>query len=100
MQDSVDKIIDGIGCVQRSVTFADDAKPPSDAPRHTLDPNKIYLDSCATYNSMFVRWALDNIAPSKVHLKGHCNAGVLTCTHQGYYGPFKMCLNSKGIANL
>ena len=105
--DSVDKILEGIECVQRAgelvprhVTFNDNVKPPRHASRHTMDPNKLYLDSCATYNSMFIDWALGNISPSKVHLKGHCNAGVLTCTHQGYYGPFKMWLNNQGIVNL
>lgn len=94
VQDSVDEIINGIGCVQRSFTFADDTKHPSDVKHHTLDPHTIYFDSCVMCNSMFVHWALDNIAPSNVHLKGHCNAEVLTCTHQCYYGPFKMWLNS------
>ena len=49
---------------------------------------------------MFVKWFLENIGPSPYHLKGHCNAGTLTCKEQGYYGPFKMWLNSQGIANL
>lgn len=68
IQDSVGKIIDGIGCIQKRITFSDDAKHPSNASCRTLDPIKIYLDSCARYNSMSVRWALDNITPSNVHL--------------------------------
>ena len=86
--DSVDKILDRIGCVQHAgelvpwrVMFDDDVKPPGHASHHILDPNKLYLDSCATYSSMFIDWALNNISPSKVHLKGHCNAGGLTCIH-------------------
>ena len=86
---SVDTL-DGIGfltggeSVNKRVTFAKDVKPATLAKRRTPCPWKLYLDSCATYSSMFVQWYLDNIAPSRVHLKGHCNAGTLTCTHQGF----------------
>ena len=113
IEESDEDTLDGIGCfgggeiVQKRVTFTPTTKKGQVAraganqrTRRTLSPWKLYLDSCATYSSMFVKWFLDNIGPSPYHLKGHCNAGTLTCKEQGYYGPFKMWLNSQGITNL
>ena len=69
-------------------------------PRTTLCTWKLYLDSCATYHSVFVEWCLDNIRTVGVSLTGHCNAGTTTSTKKGLYGEFEMWLNTKGIANL
>ena len=60
----------------------------------------MYLDSCATYHSVFVDWCLDNVHDVEVYLKGHCNVGVTTCKEQGYYGVFNIWLNHNSIANL
>ena len=44
--------------------------------RFTLDSHKLYLESCATYNSAFVRWMLGDVntvttvfTSSSIHLK-------------------------------
>ena len=61
---------------------------------------KLYLDSCATYHTVFTKWCLDNVHEVKAYLKGHCNTGVTICKEQGYYEVFKMRLNCNGIENL
>ena len=61
---------------------------------------KLYLDSCATYHSVFAYWCLNNIHKVEAYQKGRCNAGVTICKEQGYCGVFKMWLNRTGIANL
>ena len=68
--------------------------------RLKLAPNKLFLDSCATYHSGYVDWLTKNVHEVERYLKGHCNAGVTICREQGYYGVFKMWLNRNGIANL
>ena len=91
--DKFANVIDGIGMFNEG-----SGKPKS--PRLKLCDWKLYLDSCATYHSVFADWCLRNVHEVEVHLKGHCNAGVTTCKEQGYYGVFKMWLNRNGIANL
>ena len=76
------------------------SKASQETKRLTLDAYKLYLDSCATYHSVFVEWCLDNITADGVVLRGNCNAGVTTSTQKGYYGLFHMWLNKQGIANL
>ena len=103
IEETNDDTIDGIGCfgggetVKKRVTFSSGTKKgqverahEKPGTRQTLCPWKLYLDSCATYSSMFVKWFLDIIGPTPYHLKGYCNAGTLTCKEQGYYGPFKI----------
>ena len=85
------------------VTFAEGTKPPgpSGVPqRITLDENKLYLDSCATYHTAFVRERLDRVENAGVTLRGNCNAGVTASSEKGWLGDFHMWLNEKGIANL
>ena len=53
------------------------------ASRKTLSSWALFLDSCTMYHLMFIKWYLTNIHKSHIHLKGHCNAGVLTCTVKG-----------------
>ena len=86
-------VVHGFGMVNHGVALADSS-------RKTLPWWALFLDSCATYHSMFATKFLTEVHEAPVHLKGHCNAGVLVCEKQGYYGPFKMWLNPKGIANL
>ena len=66
----------------------------------TLDSHKLYLDSCATYHSAFVRWMLDDLKTVTMVLKGTCNAGVSTSNEKGFYGLWNFWLNEQCIANL
>ena len=68
--------------------------------RFTLDSNKLYLDSCATYPSAFVRWILDDVKTIPTVLQGNCNAGVSTSNEKGFYGLWNLWLNEQGITNL
>ena len=70
------------------------------AKRFTLDPHKLYLDSCATYHSAFVRDMLCDVKTVGTVLQGNCNAGVSTSKEKGAYGLWSFWLNEKGIANL
>ena len=60
----------------------------------------MYLDSCATYHSMFVDWYLDTIKDVGNVLHVHCNTGVITTNKKGYWGLFHIWINKKGVANL
>ena len=66
----------------------------------TLDSHKLYLDSCATYHSAFVRWMLDDVKTVPTVLQGNCNASVSTSNERGFYGLWNFWLNEQGIANL
>ena len=68
--------------------------------RTTMDPNKLYLDSAATYHSMFVRWYLKNVRDAGRLLRGNCNAGVSESPQIGDLEVFEMWLNEGGIPNL
>ena len=68
--------------------------------RATTDPKKLYLDSAATYHSMFITWYLKNVRDAGKTIRGNCNAGVKLCTKVGDLGFFKMWINEGGIANL
>ena len=72
----------------------------SSVKRLTLDSNKLYLDSCATYHSAFVRLMLDDVKTATTILQGNCNAGVSTSNEKGFYGLWNFWLNEQGIANL
>ena len=51
--------------------------------RITLDKKRLYLDSAATYHSMFQRWHLKNIRQVNTVLCGNYNAGVTTTSMKG-----------------
>ena len=68
--------------------------------RFTLDSHKLYLDSCATYHSSFVRWILDDVKTVTTVMQGNCNAGVSTSNDNGFYGLWNLWLNEQGIAKL
>ncbi len=70
------------------------------ASRKTLPLWVQFLDSCVTYHLMIIELYLTGICELHIHLKRHCNAGVLTCTQKGDWGPFKFWVNKHGIANL
>ena len=73
---------------------------PDTKGRDTLDWWKLYLDSCATFHTSFVRDMLSDVYKSEVTLHGSCNAGTTISSEKGYLGPFDLWLNEKGIANL
>ena len=75
--------------------------PESNRRRIKLSPFKLYLDSCATYHTMFETLWLENIHKVDRVMQGHCNAGVTTSDTVGeLFGLFKVWINGKGIANL
>ena len=80
---------------EKRVSFSADTKG-----RDTLDWWKLYLDSCATFHTSFVRDMLSDVYKSKVTLHGSFNAGTTISSEKGYLGPFDLWLNEKGIANL
>jgi len=62
----IDLLETGTQAQPKKVSFADIvrngvSKAPPKTKRMTLDACKLYLDSCATYHSVFVDWCLDNI---------------------------------------
>ena len=68
--------------------------------RFNLEKWKCYLESCATYHTLFVREFLDRVYWGKTAMNGSCNYGTVTNNTRGWYGKFKVWLNEKGIANL
>ena len=66
----------------------------------TLDSHKLCLDSCATYDSAFVRWMLDDAKTVTTVLQGNCIAGVSASNEKGFYGLWNFWINEQGIANL
>ena len=70
------------------------------AKRGTCDPNKLYLDSAATYPSVFAIWCMKNVREAGRTLRKNCNAGVKECSKVGDLGIFEMWVNEGGIANL
>ena len=65
----------------------------SDAKRLTLDWYKLYLDSCATYHSSFLRSLLHDVHEVKTVLQGNCNAGVSISKEKGYFGLWNFWIN-------
>ena len=43
----------------------------------TLEPNKVYLDSCATYHFTFIEEIFNNVVDSDSVLHGHYNTGTM-----------------------
>ena len=84
--------------VEKKVSFATVENKPGK--RFTLNPHNLYLDSCATYHSAFVRDMLSNVKTGNTVLQGQCNSGVSTSAEKGVYGQWAFWLNEKGIANL
>ena len=66
----------------------------------TLDWWKLYLDSCASYHTFFVKEFLMNIYECAGAMNRNCNAGTKRITKRGYYGRLRVWLNENGIANL
>ena len=68
--------------------------------RFTLDWWKVYLDSCATYHTFFVKECLRGIYMSKTIMNGSCNAGTVSTRKKGWFGEFEVWYNKNGMANL
>ena len=68
--------------------------------RLTLDWWKLYLDSCASFHTFFVKEFLMNISEGTGAMNGNCNAGTTIMTKRGYYRRLRVWLNENGIANL
>ena len=66
----------------------------------TLEPKKVYLDSCVTCHYTFVEEILNNIGDANVVLYGHCNAGTSITIQKGTFVDLKIGLNKSGTANL
>ena len=65
-----------------------------------LDWWKVYLDSCATYHTFFMKEFLRNIEENKGTTNDNCNAGETKITRRGYFGEMREWLNENGIVNL
>ena len=81
---------------ERKVRF----KGISGGKRSTLQWWKVYLDSCASYHTFFLKEVLKNIVENKGTMNGNCNAGETKITKRGYFGKLRVWLNENGIANL
>jgi len=68
--------------------------------RFTLTWWKCYLDSCASYHSVFMEEFLRDIREGKSTMEGSCNAGTVSANTKEWYGDFEVWLNKKGIAEL
>ena len=73
----------GISNTNKSVLW--DKSTESVNKRFTLDAHKLYLDSCATYYSSFVRWMLGNVNQVSTILQGNCNTGVSTSDEKDFW---------------
>ena len=70
--------------VEKKVSFVTVENKPGK--RFTLNPHKLYLDSCATYHSAFVGDMLSNAKTGNTVLQGQCNACVSTSIEKEVYG--------------
>ena len=67
----------------------------------TLSEYKLlYLDSCTTYNSIFITKILDHIGDIYIVMHGHYNIGTTIATQEVCYDAWKMQINEQGIGNL
>jgi len=69
--------------------------------RGVLQPNHLYIDTCASYASTPYRSLFKNMQESDRGLVGHSNCGLTTMTTVGDLGNIRgMWLNESGIANI
>ena len=61
---------------------------------------KCYIDSCATYHTLFIEKFLGDVRKERTTINGSCNAGRVSTSTKGWYGKFEVWLNTKEIANL
>ena len=65
-----------------------------------MDWWKLYLDSCATYHTFFIKRFLRGIYESKTVMNGSCNAGAVSTRKKDWFGEFEVWYNKYGMANL
>ena len=70
------------------------------AKRKTLDPHKVYLDSCPTYHQFINDDYVNNIRGADRCLKGQCTGGVSKISQEGDHGDIRVWYNPKGLANI
>ena len=86
-EDDGDRSIEGVSFYQAKGLFK-------------LDQDKLYLDTCSSYNQMCTDKYLEGVSDSKYSLTGSCNSGMTVSKKKGWYKGFHMWLNPDGIANL
>ena len=62
-----------------------------------MDKNKLYLDSIATYHSMFCKWCLKNVCKTGRGLCRNCNAGATSIVAKDALGIFDVWAMGKGL---
>ncbi len=67
---------------------------------YQLDPNHIYLDTCATFSQVVRKEYLQNVHKVKKGLTAYCNAGKTYTDLKGTLGNKEVWLNTLAIANI
>ncbi|KAL7464346.1 hypothetical protein ACHAXS_004675, partial [Conticribra weissflogii] len=65
-----------------------------------LNPDHIYLDTCATFSQVIKEEYLEDIKQADTGLIAHCNAGTIHIDKFGYLGKLKVWYNAMGLANI
>ncbi|KAL7466217.1 hypothetical protein ACHAXS_006508 [Conticribra weissflogii] len=65
-----------------------------------LNPNHIYLDTCATFSQVIEDKYVANLQQAKTGLVAHCNAGKVSMDQFGYFGKLKVWYNALVLANI
>jgi hypothetical protein len=86
-EDGGDRSIEGVGFLQAKGRFK-------------LDQDKLYLDTCSSYNQMCTEKYLEGVSDSKYSLSASCNSGMTVSKKKGRYKGFHVWLNPDSIANL
>ena len=68
--------------------------------RKTLDPHKVYLDSCSTYHQFINDDYVSNIHGVERRLREPCNGGTSTISEEGDHGNIRVWFNPEGSANI
>ena len=73
-------------CAQRTGTALAETTKTESQYQVILDPWKLYLNSCATYHTFFVKELLARVQKGKAKITGSCNEGTTSTNTQGWYG--------------
>ncbi len=65
-----------------------------------LNPNHIYLDTCATFSQVLQEEFLQDVKHTNQGLLAHCKAGTTFIEKYGHLGKLKVWLNAMGLANI
>ena len=81
--------------------FAQKGRSKPTGVRGLLDPNHLYIDTCASYASTPYRSLLEDVHEVQRGLVGHSNCGSTTMNEVGNLGKIEgMWVNEGGIANI